>query len=272
MSEDNFDSFEDTTSSTYDNIPTFLSQSQANGTTTFRLDKYFTRMCQIQCDDGQEELNFFQNNSNNLLYTFSSEFINTNIYESISNNGNTYTPIIQENDGENNFLGRMRGRSNIEEEEQERSDNMRTTFGSDFFNKYIKHKFEFFIKITKCGLCFESFPKPFYTEATHIRSQHYLDKTLEELIINKDLYKDDIISLNKYNNNLKVINTLKEDIYKNKLNENNFDNFLKKKYRDLIKDYSDSDEFERKIKDINKKKGKNKAKTFANVVKYFVEI
>ena len=272
MSEDNFDSFDDTTSSTYDNIPTFLSESQANGTTTFRLDKYFTRMCQIQCDDGQEELNFFQNNSNNLLYSFSSEFSNTNIYESISNNGNTYTPIVQGNDGENYFLGRMRGRTNIEEEEQERSDNMRTTFGSDFFNKYIKHKFEFFIKITKCGLCFESFPKSFYTEATHIRSQHYLDKTLEEFIINKDLYKDDIISLNKFNNNLKVINTLKEDIYKNKLNENNFDNFLKKKFRDLIKDYSDSDEFERKIKDINKKKGKNKAKTFANVVKYFVEI
>ena len=120
---------------------------------------------------------------------------------------------------------------NIEEKETsrfKREDNTRTKFGSDFFNKYIKHKFETFFNMTNLRLRFESFPKYFYTEATHKRSQHYLDKTLEEFITNKDLYKDDNISQIKFNNNLKVINTLKEVKCKNKLNEINFDNFLKK--------------------------------------------
>ena len=141
----------------------------------------------------------------------------------------------------------------------------------DFFNKYIKHKFEYFIKINKCGLRFETFPKYFYMEATHRRSRHYLDKTLEELIMNKELYKDDITSQNKYNNNLKVITILKEDKYKNILNENNFDIFLKKKYRDLIKDYLISNEFKQTIKSLKTKIGIKEAEKYEYVAKHLIE-
>lgn len=266
MSEDTFDSFDGTSSSTYETSKTFLSESQANGTTSSRLVKFFNLICQIPYHDRQEESNINKFNSYNLFFIFRPEFIN-NVYDSISD-GNTYILIRQENNDENNFLGRMRERTNNieEEEQQERPDNMRTTFGSDFFNKYIKHKFETFFNMTNLRLRFETFPKTFYTKAVHIRSQHYLDKTLEEFITNKDLYNDDIISLNKFNNNLKVFQILKN------LSNEKFDNFAKKKFRELIKDYSDSDEFEQKLKDINKKKGNNKAKTFVNVVKYFVDI
>ena len=159
-----------------------------------------------------------------------------------------------------------------EEEEGERPDNMRTAFGCNFFNKFITNKFRNFIKITKCGLCFEIFPKKIYKEATLKRSENYLDKTIEEFIVDEDLYKNDIKSKNKYDNNLKVLNILKKDKYKDILTKNNFDNFLKKKFRDLIMVYLDSDEFKQKIDEIKQKKGNNKAKTFADVAKCFVEI
>ena len=171
------------------------------------------------------------------------------------------------------FISPQRG-DNFEEKEIitfKREDNTRTKFGCDFFNKYLKHKFESFIKITKCGLRFETFPKYFYMEATHRRSRHYLDKTLEELIMNKELYKDDITSQNKYNNNLKVITILKEDKYKNILNENNFDNFLKKKYRDLINDYLVSNDFNQKIKSLRTKKGIKEAKKYEYVAKHLIK-
>ena len=158
---------------------------------------------------------------------------------------------------------------NIEEKETprfKRKDNTRTKFGCDFFNKYIKHKFESFIKITKCGLRFETFPKYFYMEATHKRSRHYLDLTIEELITNQNLYKDDIISQNKYYNNLNVINTLK-----NIFNENNFEIFLKKKYRDLIDDYLVSNDFKLKIKSLKTKIRIEETKKYEYVAKHLIE-
>ena len=108
-------------------------------------------------------------------------------------------------------------------------------------------------------------------EAMHKRNRHYLDKTLEELIINKDLYKDDIISQNKYNNNLNVINTLKQDKYKNIWNANDFDIFLKKKYRDLIVDYLVSNEFKQIIKSLKTKKGIEKEKKYQYVAEDLIE-
>ena len=278
MSEDTFDSFDGTSSSTYETPKTFLIESQANGTngtTTYRLDKFFNLICQIPYHDRQEELYLNINilNSYNLPLIFRPEYINNNIYDSISD-GNTYYILInQGNNDENNFLGHMRERTNIEEEEEkeERPDNMRTTFGSDFFNKYIKHKFESFFNMVNLRLRFETFPKTFYTKAVHIRSQHYLDKTLEEFITNKDLYKDDNISQIKFNNNLKVINTLKEVKCKNKLNEINFDNFLKKKYRDLIDDYLVSSDFKQKVKSLKTKKGIKEAKKYEYIAKHLIE-
>ena len=270
MSEDNFDCLE-----------TSESESKANfnnpTTISFELGKLFKQLGQIKPCDRLEGLNILKNNnSNNILNTFQQEFTDDNIYDSDSD-GNTYILIPEENNNENNFLNRMRERTinkeeEEEKEEEERQDNMRTAFGCNFFNKFITNKFRNFIKITKCGLCFEIFPKKIYKEATLKRSENYLDKTIEEFIVDEDLYKNDIKSKNKYDNNLKVINILKEDKYKDILNKNNFDNFLKKKFRDLIMVYLDSDEFKEKIDEIKQKKGNNKAKTFADVAKCFVEI
>ena len=108
-------------------------------------------------------------------------------------------------------------------------------------------------------------------EATQKRSRHYLDKTLEEIITNQELYKADIISQNKYNNNLKVIGILKEDKYKNILNESNFDNFLKKKYRDLIDDYLVSNDFKLKIKSLKTKIRIEETKKYEYVAKHLIE-
>ena len=55
------------------------------------------------------------------------------------------------------------------------------------------------------------------------------------------------------------------------MNKNNFDNFLKKKYRDLINDYLVSNDFNQKIKSLRTKKGIKEAKKYEYVAKHLIK-
>ena len=153
-----------------------------------------------------------------------------------------------------------------EKEKYEREDNCRRMIGTDIFNHYFKHKIEKYISDNNLILCFEKFPKEFIIKVSNKGGISFLDKTIEELIEDKKLYNNTKPNSN-FENNLKVIKAIKNK-YENiiNINENNFDDFLEKKYRDLIKDYLGSEEHKQKIKQLSKKGNEE-----ANRYKYFSE-
>jgi len=151
-------------------------------------------------------------------------------------------------------------------EKYEREDNCRRMIGRDIFNHYFKHTIEGYIKENKLILCFEFFPKEFIFKVTNKGGVSYLNKTIEELIEDKELYNDTKPKSN-FENNLKVIKAIKNKNESNiNINENNFDGFLKKTYRELIKDYLSSKEYKQKINQLSKEGNEE-----ANRYKFFSE-
>ena len=190
-----------------------------------------------------------------------------------------YGPIHKERNFSNSNdaispIFKMRTPSKTEQEKYERQDNCRRIIGRDVFNQYLKHEIEKFIRDNKLILCFEKFPKEFIFKVTNKKNKLILDKTIEELIESKDLYND-IKPKSHFDNNLKVIKIIKENENKCKdiinINENNFDNFLKKNYRDLIKDYSHSIEYEQKVAKIKSKEGIKEANKYIFFTEKFIE-
>ncbi len=172
------------------------------------------------------------------------------------------------------LLFKMNTHTTAEQEKYEREDNCRIMIGRDVFNKYLKHKIEKFIRDNKLILCFENFPRDFIFKVTNKTNKPILDKTIEELIESKELYND-TKPKSHFDNNLKVIKVIKENENKCQdiinISGNNFDNFLKKKYRDLIKDYSHSIEYEQKVAKIKSKKGIKEANKYKFFTEKFIE-
>ena len=157
-------------------------------------------------------------------------------------------------------------KTTTDKKKHKREDNSRRMIGTDVFNHYFKHKIEGYISDNNLILCFEKFPKEFLIKVTNKKSVSYLDKTIEELIEDKELYND-IKPKSNFENNLRVIKAIKnknENIIN--INENNFDGFLKKTYRDIIKDYLSSKEYKQKINKLFKEGNED-----ANRYKFFSE-
>ena len=155
-------------------------------------------------------------------------------------------------------------KTTTDKKKHKREDNSRRMIGTDVFNHYFKHIIEGYISNNGLVLCFEKFPKEFLIKVTKKKNVSYLDKTIEELIEDKELYNNTKPNSN-FENNLKVIKAIKNK------NENNLNNFLKKKYPDLIKDYLSSKEFKQKIKQLKRKKGIEEANKYESFCKKYVE-
>ena len=99
------------------------------------------------------------------------------------------------------------------------------------------------------------------------KNKHYLDYTFEELLENKDLYKNKD-PYNYYSINIKVVEALKSE--KNKVildNSRHYENF-KMTYRNLYKKFLASDEYRNHYEELLKIKGEEEAEKF----KYFANI
>ena len=203
-------------------------------TTSHNIENYIKQMNQFQYGHKHKEQNYAnQNEDFSLLFD-----INTI----------TKTTTIKE----------------LEEEKYKREDNCRRMIGRDIFNHYFKHKIEGYIRNNNLILCFENFPKEFIFKVTNKGSISYLNKPIEELILDKELYNDTKPN-NNYEKNLKAIKAIKNK------NENNFDDFLQKTYRELIEDYLSSKEYKQKKEKLEKKKGINEAKRYESFCKIFIE-
>ena len=140
----------------------------------------------------------------------------------------------------------------------------RRKFKPDNIRKKIKAKFHRDLKdalnqkLKKAGSIklFELLPQSFITDITVKSNNQVLDKTLKKLILN-DCIEDKGVKKktpdrDKYNKNLEVMKYLEEN--EEICKKSGLDKILNKKYEDILKVYFHSEEFEKSLIELYKKK------------------
>ena len=129
------------------------------------------------------------------------------------------------------------------------NDNIRVKIKRRFLNHALKDKLNITLKKFGCRKCFDFFPKKFSSDIDKVRNKRILNMTLNEIYMNKELYKlEEEEGLSKYNRNLDVI---KSDEIKN--NEK-LKKIFNKTFSQLYEEYINSDIFN--IGEINRLKKK----------------
>ena len=129
------------------------------------------------------------------------------------------------------------------------SDNIRVKIKRRFLNHALKDKLNNILKKFGCRKCFDFFPKKFSSDIDKVRNKRILNMTLNEIYMNKELYKlEEEEGLSKYNRNLDAIksNEIK--------NNEKLKKIFNKTFSQLYEEYINSDIFN--IDEINRLKKK----------------
>ncbi len=157
---------------------------------------------------------------------------------------NTYIKYI-DNFNEKNF--KKRERHSIRRRRCENQDNIRKKIKRVFLNNFLYNKLNALLKKGGSILFFEKFPQNFVADVNKKTNKTIIDMTLKTIIEKKENYIGDMLERN-YNHNMRVLDSLKE-----KKNEE-LEKVINMKYRDLFKEFLNSNEF--KIDEINRLKKK----------------
>ena len=158
---------------------------------------------------------------------------------------------------------------NIIQKKVDREDNHRIKIGTNFFNTYLKNRIENIKKAFGCKFCLYNFPKAFIRELIKKSKRIYLDYSLERLLEDEELYKNKD-SEGYYSKNLKIINEIKSGKNKDIMEKNGYNKILKMKYKELFEEYLNSDEFKKKIEQLNSK-NKKAAENFVYCSNSFIK-
>ena len=171
-------------------------------------------------------------------------------------------------ENQNSFLKIKKKRVLIENIYTRRDNGLREVLRY-FFNHYLVG---LIIKIKKeCGLIlyFCNFPEKFIFYAYAKKNFYLLDYTFEQLLKEKELYKDKD-PYDYYSINIKVIEALESDEYIDILKKSGYDKYLKMTYRNLFEKFLKSDEYKNHIADLINKKEEIKAKRFKHFAETFL--
>ena len=147
-----------------------------------------------------------------------------------------------------------------------RQDNDRVKFVRQTLNFYIYNKLTNKIKASKIKQKLKKFPEKLINEIAKINNKKYLDMTLENLYLNKELYNSKEL-LKHFEHNLAIIKYIYEEKNKNFRETSGLEILLKMKFRDIIDEYLKSVEYKQKMIELNKNIGIYYAKKF----RYFSE-
>jgi len=131
---------------------------------------------------------------------------------------------------------------------RENQDNIRKKLKTVFFNTFLRKKINEILNNKHSRLYFEKFPISFVNDIRKNTNKDVIDKTLLEIILNKELYSEN--DLSNYNHNLKVV----ENKEAKKIGE--LKKILNKTFRELFEEFINSKEFN--IDEINRLKNKIK--------------
>ena len=130
---------------------------------------------------------------------------------------------------------------------RENQDNIRKKLKTVFFNTFLRKKINEILNNKHSRLYFEKFPISFVNDIRKNTNKDIIDKTLLEIILNKELYSEN--DLSNYNHNLKVV----ENKEVKKIGE--LKKILNKTFRELFEEFINSKEFN--IDEINRLKNNN---------------
>ena len=130
---------------------------------------------------------------------------------------------------------------------RENQDNIRKKLKTVFFNTFLRKKINEILNNKHSRLYFEKFPISFVNDIRKNTNKDVIDKTLLEIILNKELYSEN--DLSNYNHNLKVV----ENKEFKKIGE--LKKILNKTFRELFEEFINSKEFN--IDEINRLKNNN---------------
>ena len=130
---------------------------------------------------------------------------------------------------------------------RENQDNIRKKLKTVFFNTFLRKKINEILNNKHSRLYFEKFPISFVNDIRKNTNKDVIDKTLLEIILNKELYSEN--DLSNYNHNIKVVenNEVKQIGELKKI--------LNKTFRELFEEFINSKEFN--IDEINRLKNNN---------------
>ena len=130
---------------------------------------------------------------------------------------------------------------------RENQDNIRKKLKTVFFNTFLRKKINEILNNKHSRLYFEKFPISFVNDIRKNTNKDVIDKTLLEIILNKELYSEN--DLSNYNHNLKVV----ENKEVKKIGE--LKKILNKTFRELFEEFINSKEFN--IDEINRLRNNN---------------
>ena len=129
------------------------------------------------------------------------------------------------------------------------NDNIRVKIKRRFLNHALKDKLNITLKKFGCRKCFDFFPKKFSSDIDKVRNKRILNMTLNEIYMNKELYKlEKKEGLSKYNRNLVVVESGEIK------NNGKLQKIFNKTFSQLYEEYINSDIFN--IGEINRLKKK----------------
>ena len=130
---------------------------------------------------------------------------------------------------------------------RENQDNIRKKLKTVFFNTFLRKKINEILNNKHSRLYFEKFPISFVNDIRKNTNKDVIDKTLLEIILNKELYSEN--DLSNYNHNLKVV----ENKEVKKIGE--LKKILNKTFRELFEEFIKAKEFN--IDEINRLRNNN---------------
>ena len=130
---------------------------------------------------------------------------------------------------------------------RENQDNIRKKLKTVFFNTFLRKKINEILNNKHSRLYFEKFPISFVNDIRKNTNKDIIDKTLLEIILNKELYSEN--DLSNYNHNIKVV----ENKEVKKIGE--LKKILNKTFRELFEEFINSKEFN--IDEINRLRNNN---------------
>ena len=135
-----------------------------------------------------------------------------------------------------------------------KEDDVRRMIGRRFFNDVLYNKINDLLVKEGSKYTFEKLQQDLVYDLVKKCNKHLLNKTLEYILITKELYKGN--NMEKYLHNMKVLKLLKSEEFLEIRERTQIDRILKMKYIDLFKEYISSKEFIDEIERLKNNKEK----------------
>lgn len=210
--------------------------------------------------------------------TFTSKSTNAQNFEIIPQENETINCVEIKNEQNNDansenskMLKKKRKNSSLSKNKKNKKlNNWRKTIARNFFNKHLKNIIKKMARSCKLVISFENFPDKFIFKVIKTNNIAILKLTFEELINDEKLYKE-IKSKAHYFKNKEILGQIKSNMHLVNKEKLDIEQILNLNFKDLYKNYLQSEEYKQKKIKLLTKKGISELKVFEEMSENFIE-